>query len=116
VPPADAYRGGGAGKTRAALHAARAVAARFEDGVYVVLLAPVTDAKLVAPAIAQALGLPLVGKRSPLDGLKRYLRERNLLLVLDNFEHAIAPDRHQSGGASNIGRARTCRTSALRHR
>ena len=80
---------GGTGKTRLALHVARAVAARFDDGVYVVLLASITDAKLVAPTIAQALGLPLVGKRPPLDSLKRYLRERNLLLVLDNFEQVL---------------------------
>ena len=49
---------GGTGKTRAALHVARAVADRFDDGVYVVLLAPVTDAKLVSPQLRRRLGCP----------------------------------------------------------
>jgi predicted ATPase len=71
------------------LHVARAVADRFDDGVYLVLLAPITDAKLVAMTIAQTLGVHIVGKRPPLDALKRNLRDRNLLLVLDNFEQVL---------------------------
>lgn len=80
---------GGTGKTRVALRVAQAVADRFDDGVCLVLLASISDAKLVVTTIAQTLGVHIVGKRPPLDALKRYLRDRNLLLVLDNFEQVL---------------------------
>ena len=76
---------GGTGKTRLALQAASDVVDRFPDGVFFVGLAPLTDAELVVPATAQALGIPEGGDR--LESLKEYIRERRLLLVLDNFEH-----------------------------
>jgi predicted ATPase/DNA-binding SARP family transcriptional activator len=81
---------GGAGKTRLAIQAAAELAARFDDGVYFVELAPLEDAALVAPAVAHALGV-VERPDAPLAGtLARHLRERRLLLVLDNFEHVDA--------------------------
>ncbi len=78
---------GGAGKTRLAIEAARVAAPYFSDGVAFVPLASLRDAALVIPAIAQALGLPDQGDRPPLVRLQEVLRNRNMLLVLDNFEH-----------------------------
>jgi predicted ATPase len=79
---------GGIGKTRIALRAASDLQTRFEDGVAVVMLAPVSSAAMVAPAIAEALGAEVSG-RAPVDGLKDFLRRRRMLLVLDNFEHLV---------------------------
>jgi non-specific serine/threonine protein kinase len=85
---------GGVGKTRLALHIAAEVADAFPGGVWFVPLDPLRDPSLVISAIAQALGLHEMGGR-PLQGLlTEYLRERRVLLVLDNFEHVApaAPD------------------------
>ena len=81
---------GGTGKTRLALQVAAEVLDRFEDGVFFVALAPLADPGLVGSAIAQALGVRESGERPLLDSLKDYLREKRLLLVLDNFEHLLA--------------------------
>lgn len=78
---------GGAGKTRLALEAARRVGPDFADSVAFVPLAPLRDAALVIPAITYALGLPDQGDRPALTRLQDALRDRDMLLVLDNFEH-----------------------------
>ncbi|HEX9374221.1 MAG TPA: BTAD domain-containing putative transcriptional regulator, partial [Roseiflexaceae bacterium] len=78
---------GGAGKTRLAIETARAVADHYDHGAAFVPLAPVRDATLVVPAIAATLGLADRSDRPPLVRLQDALRDRNLLLVLDNFEH-----------------------------
>jgi predicted ATPase/class 3 adenylate cyclase len=85
---------GGSGKTRLALRAAEGSLATFSDGVFVVDLAPLAAAELVAPAIAAVLGVPPTAGRSTLDSLVTYVGDKELLLVLDNFEHvaAAAPD------------------------
>ena len=85
---------GGVGKTRLALRVAARVADRFPDGIHAVALAPLTDAALVVPAIAQTFGLRQVDEQSPGAALAAYLRERRCLLVLDNAEHLLdaAPD------------------------
>jgi len=81
---------GGAGKSRLAVHAARAVVERFVDGAWFVALGVLTEPGLVVPAIAQVLGLRDAGDQ-PLDGrLREYLRDRQLLLILDNFEHLLS--------------------------
>lgn len=79
---------GGTGKTRLALQAAHDLRAQF-DGVYFIALAAVADARLVLPTIAQALGIPEPTQRTFLDTLTDRLRDRHLLLVLDNFEQVI---------------------------
>jgi len=81
---------GGVGKTRLALQVASQVQADFRDGVCFVSLAPIRDADLVLPTLSQALGLPASSKRPPLDTLQAALRERHLLLLLDNFEQVVS--------------------------
>ena len=78
---------GGVGKTRLALEAAGAALAGFAHGVCVVPLAGVRSAGLIASAIASALRLPLSGSDDPRARVLDYLREKRLLLVMDNFEH-----------------------------
>jgi predicted ATPase/DNA-binding SARP family transcriptional activator len=81
---------GGAGKTRLALQAASEALAEYPDGVYLVELAPVRDPGLVVPAIAKTLGVIESGREPLLETVKYALRQRRLLLVLDNFEQVIA--------------------------
>jgi predicted ATPase/transcriptional regulator with XRE-family HTH domain len=83
----------GVGKTRLALEAAGELAGQFRDGLAFVSLAPLQDPALVVPAIAHALGVREPGPASLAQALHSHLRPRNLLLVLDNFEHlqAAAP-------------------------
>jgi predicted ATPase len=80
---------GGMGKTRLAIEAASRLGAGFADGVRFTDLATVRAAGLVPAAIAGALGLNTSGDQVITD-LESYLRPRQLLLVLDNFEHVIA--------------------------
>ncbi len=80
---------GGVGKTRLALEVASDIAEIFPDGVAFIDLAPLGDAVLVLSAVSQALGLRTTGARPLHEALKAYLRERKLLLVLDNFEHLL---------------------------
>ena len=79
----------GIGKTRLALAVAAELPDQFEDGVYFVNLAPITEPSLVPSAIAQALGVREVGGESLLDTLGNELRDKHLLLVLDNFEQVV---------------------------
>jgi predicted ATPase/DNA-binding CsgD family transcriptional regulator len=81
---------GGVGKTRLALEVAARMTPDFADGICFVALAPITDPALVAPTIAQALGVREQGSRPVLDVLKDSLREKQLLLLLDNFEQLIS--------------------------
>ena len=81
---------GGIGKTRLAIEIAHTLRYDFEDGVYLVELAALTDANLVADAIARTLG---VKERSQLPlraTVRESLRSKHLLLLLDNFEHVVA--------------------------
>ncbi|MBV9278509.1 MAG: hypothetical protein JOZ41_00360, partial [Chloroflexi bacterium] len=61
----------------------------FEDGVFLVTLAPLADHTLVAPAIAAMVGVTETAGRSLVDCLMHALRGKHLLLVLDNFEHLL---------------------------
>jgi predicted ATPase/class 3 adenylate cyclase len=76
---------GGSGKTHLALQLAAEVSDELADGVYWVPLAPVTDPAAVEDAISTTVGAP-----PERGGLVRFLRDRELLLLLDNFEHVIA--------------------------
>jgi len=80
---------GGTGKTRLSLEIAAGVLDQFADGVYFVPLSAVHDPELVASAIAQALAISTTGSRRPIDALLDHLREKQTLLVLDNFEQVI---------------------------
>jgi predicted ATPase/transcriptional regulator with XRE-family HTH domain len=80
---------GGVGKTRLALQAAVEMLDDFADGIYVVNLAPITDADLVASVIAQTLELREAAGRPLLNQLQDYLHDKHMLLLLDNFEQII---------------------------
>ncbi len=80
---------GGVGKTRLALHIATDLLDDFANGVCFVSLAPISDPELVIPTIAHTLGLWEAGDRPPVEHLKAYLREKHLLLLLDNFEQVV---------------------------
>ncbi len=80
---------GGIGKTRLAMHAAADLLDAFPDGAFVVELAPLTDPALVPGAIVQALGVAEEPAQPTVGNLIGYLRDRRLLLVLDNVEHLV---------------------------
>jgi predicted ATPase/class 3 adenylate cyclase len=77
---------GGIGKTRMSLQAASELIEQFEDGAYFIDLAPIKDPGSVPNAIAQTLGIRETSDRAPLEELKIRLREKRMLLLLDNFE------------------------------
>ena len=80
---------GGVGKTRLAVHVATEVAGEFADGVWYVDLAPITDPDVVPVVVARALGLFDQPSRSTMDTLLRSVRDRQMLVVLDNGEHLL---------------------------
>jgi predicted ATPase/DNA-binding CsgD family transcriptional regulator len=80
---------GGSGKTRLSIELAAGAAGDYPDGVYFVRLAPVRDPGLVPSSIAQGIGLPDPRDRPLVEHLASYLRDRKLLIVLDNFEHLM---------------------------
>jgi predicted ATPase/class 3 adenylate cyclase len=80
---------GGTGKSRLALQTAADLLESFEHGVIFVALASIDNPELVAPAIGQALGVQEAGGRSFFDSLVAYLQEKELLLLLDNFEQVL---------------------------
>jgi class 3 adenylate cyclase len=80
---------GGAGKTRLAIEVAGRMASEFPDGVWYADLAAVSYPEVVPVAVARAFGLPDQPGRSITDTLLRYVRDRNMLLVLDNCEHLL---------------------------
>jgi non-specific serine/threonine protein kinase len=82
---------GGSGKTRLALEVAAARRDQFADGVWFVELAGIGDPDLVPRAVAAALRLREAPGRPVIESVRRFLRERSLLLVLDNCEHLVEP-------------------------
>jgi predicted ATPase/class 3 adenylate cyclase len=81
---------GGTGKTRLALEVGRELLPEFSDGAFFVDLAPIADPALVALTIAQALGLSVDPGGDALNAARAHLRDRELLLIVDNFEQVIA--------------------------
>ena len=80
---------GGVGKTRLAVRAAFDLARGFRGGAWLVELAELRDATLVPNAVLRALDLRDLSETGPLDVLLQFLRERELLLVIDNCEHVL---------------------------
>src|SRR5260370_22197993 len=77
----------GVGKTRLGIQLTQELGERFEDGGVFVSLAPLRDPSLLSATLAQALGLLDQPFRSVTEQVQTYLQEKQLLLVLDNFEH-----------------------------
>ena len=79
----------GIGKTRLSLAVAATMRDQFADGAWFVALGPLTDASLVASTLATALGLQETVTEAAPERLRNYLRDKHLLLVLDNFEQVL---------------------------
>ncbi len=78
---------GGIGKTRLALQVASELLEEFQDGVFFVPLAGIVDSDRVIPAIARSLKLCFSGREDSSTELLNFLRDKSILLVMDNFEH-----------------------------
>lgn len=80
---------GGIGKTRLVIEAARQMLPRFPDGVAFVSLAPVSDSRFALDALAMALGMKISSSGLSLVQIAHEMRDKRLLIVLDNCEHVI---------------------------
>jgi predicted ATPase len=80
---------GGTGKTRLSLAVGQELVERFPQGLFFVDLSPISDPALVATTIAHTMGVREGGGRPPIDNLKRYLYDKEVLLLLDNLEQII---------------------------
>jgi predicted ATPase/class 3 adenylate cyclase len=80
---------GGTGKSRLAIEVSEKVLSEYPDGVFLVNLAPVDDPGLVGATIAQTLGVRERGDEPILADLTRHLERKQMLLLLDNFEHVL---------------------------
>ena len=81
---------GGTGKTRLALQAAAELCETFTGGVYFVNLAPISDPAFVVPTTAETLGIQEGADQTFLERLKENLRQKHVLLLLDNFEQVVS--------------------------
>ena len=82
---------GGTGKTRLGLRVAAELLDHFRHGVYFVNLAPLNDSNLVASTIARTLGLQEADEAPLLEALKALVQDKEVLILLDNFEHLLPP-------------------------
>ena len=80
---------GGIGKTRLSLQVAAEMLDAFPDGVWFVELAPLADAQRVPQAVASVLGVKEEAGRPVIEALEKHVKDRQLLLVLDNCEHLV---------------------------
>ncbi len=80
---------GGIGKTRLAIQLAKDQQQTFLHGVWFVNLQPLQSGKQVVSAVVDAVGVVLSGHDTPENQLLQYLQDKNLLLLLDNFEHVL---------------------------
>src|SRR4030095_672619 len=87
---------GGVGKTRLAIEAISGLSQSYTDAVHFVNLQPVQESDALPFAIADALHISLSGSAAPLQQLQNYLANKNMLLLLDNFEHLL------EGGATAV--------------
>jgi predicted ATPase/class 3 adenylate cyclase len=80
---------GGCGKTRLSLQVAADLLEQFPDGAWLVELAPLSDSDLVPPTVASVLGLKEEPGKPIIQTLIEYLKDKRLLLLLDNCEHLL---------------------------
>jgi predicted ATPase/class 3 adenylate cyclase len=82
---------GGAGKTRLAIQTAAEVLPRYEDGVWLIELAAITDPSRIPVSVMDVLGLEERANEDPIDTITRALAKKQILLILDNCEHIVDP-------------------------
>ncbi len=82
---------GGTGKSRLSLQVAYGLVGEYPDGIWLVELAPIADGSRVPQAVASVLGVKEDAGRPVLEALIRYVRDRRLLVILDNCEHLVHP-------------------------
>src|SRR5207244_4879750 len=80
---------GGGGKARLSIRIAEESAHEFGDGTFFVPLAPISDPELVPSTIAHTLGVQISGAETPLARVLEHVRDKKMLLVLDNFEQIL---------------------------
>ena len=80
---------GGIGKTRLSMQVAADLLDEFEDGAFFVELTPIADSGLVGSVIASTFGITTDGEEGSLEALVRLMAKKQMLLVIDNFEHVI---------------------------
>jgi predicted ATPase/DNA-binding SARP family transcriptional activator len=107
---------GGVGKTQLALQVAGNFAGEFADGIYFVSLAPVRDPSMVLSTISRTLGIEESPGRSPSDTLAAALRDKEILLVVDNFEHLMSAAPQLALPVAGAPRTRLLVTSRARLR
>jgi predicted ATPase/DNA-binding CsgD family transcriptional regulator len=105
---------GGIGKTRLAIEAAQDIQNRFPDGVFFVPLQPLASAEFLVSAVADALRLQFYPAGDPHEQLLDYLRDKSLLLVLDNFEHLLTGSDLISEALADAPRVKALVTSRER--
>lgn len=103
---------GGAGKTRLAMQVAGTMAPELSDGVWYVDLAPITDPEVVPPTVARALGLLDQPGQPTMDVLLRFIRDRQMLILLDNCEHLLDASARLITGLLAAGPALTLLTTS----
>ncbi len=99
---------GGVGKSALALAVAAESSARFPDGVFVVWLASLRSADIVASEMAAQVGMQRSGGRSSEDALSQWLADRDVLVVLDNCEHVVAAVADLVDGLTRAAAAPPC--------
>ncbi|HLA07786.1 MAG TPA: adenylate/guanylate cyclase domain-containing protein, partial [Anaerolineales bacterium] len=85
---------GGTGKTRLSLHVAADLLDQFPDGVWLVELAPLSDERLVPQAVASVLEVREEAGRPVLETLVTHLKDKQVLIILDNCEHLLQSSAH----------------------
>ena len=80
---------GGIGKSRLSVQLGAEVMDDYADGVWLVELAPLSDPQLVAQAVASVLGVKEEAGRPVVDALVKFVKDRQLLIILDNCEHVV---------------------------
>ena len=80
---------GGIGKSRLSVQLGAELIDDYADGVWLVELAPLTDARLVPQALASVLGVKEEAGRPVMEALRKHVRDRQLLVILDNCEHVV---------------------------
>ncbi|MBV7329146.1 helix-turn-helix domain-containing protein [Chloroflexi bacterium TSY] len=93
---------GGIGKTRLAIEVATTLTGRYEQGVFFVPLVGLDTTQHMVPRIAESIRFPFSGQTEPKAQLFNYLRAKQMLLVLDNFEHLLTSPVNGSTGGTDL--------------